>query len=250
MKKSVKILIGVFIFIIIAIGTYIVVDKFMLENKKVDLNENENNVVEVVVQNKVDNKEDNNIVNDTTSNNINQNTVENIAISNTTSTQSSSNNINKNIEIDLNNRFLALGYAPNFERISELTNEDLVSVAGAAIYSGFISVPNKVNDTNTEKLYSVEDIRGAVYAIFGKELTKDVSSGLLIFKDGKYVLNPADGDSIPSRAEIIEADAAAGTAYYTIDLYKKDVYENEEKDGQYLISISNINNMVTSKKIN
>jgi len=142
---------------------------------------------------------------------------------------------------------ILIGAVP-FESGVDLSTDKKLEIVYNALNAGKISEFKDRKGENNKVEYTVEEVNGIVYSLFGVSLKENKSYGDAFVYDGeKYVLqlnNEKDNDLV---AKNIEYDVAAGTAYINYDLYQKS-NSGEVYKGSYAIGKNKESSFIKSKK--
>ena len=234
MKKSIKNIIIIILMISVVFGVYYFIDKVANRYRWGTANEN---VVESTVDNEITKGNGEN--NESNEEQDSEELVEN--------KKTQSNDIKK-IELSDEELIDILIDVEPFDSGIELSTEKKLAIVYNALNENKINAYKNRGEGQAKVEYSVSEINGIVYSLFGVALSENKSYGTSFeFKDGKYILEHSDrGESFPV-AKNLTRDAAAGSAYISYDLYYVE-NGNEIKKGRYEIGISGITSFVTSKK--
>ena len=237
MKKGLKIFIIILFLVIVGLVTYIITDKIV--NKP----QESNNTVTTTNSTDYGNTVVNTTVDNTAKNEKN--------VANTTNdTKNNSKDDARRIEISDDEVLDILLKAKEFERVSDLTDQDKLEIVYHALNEKKVKAySNRKHPTNDGIVeFTKEEINGIVYSIFGVKLDKFESwEDGLVYKDGKYTLYYSDGGGDTYVAKNIERDSAAGTAYTEYDLYYSDMDATPVNKGRFVIARSGVTSFVSSK---
>ena len=233
MKNNLKTIIIIISLIVVAFGTYKLIDKVVYKKKWEWQNQNTANVEQ-------SNQSDEKIENTTEPNKEENNKQED------NEEKSDKKDVKELKKITISDEELVdiLIDAKPFEDVSEISTEEMLTIVYNALNENKIKAYKDRRKDKAKVEYTEGEVNGIVNSIFGTKLKENKSVGTsFTYKDGVYTLEHSDrGDEIPE-AKNIESDVAAGTMYINYDLYV-----NGNLKGSYAIGKSNVTKYVTCKK--
>lgn len=237
MKNNFKTIIIIISLVVVAFGTYKLIDKVVYQKKwewqqQSSTNTEQANQSSEKVENTTEqNKEENNEQEDNKE-------------------KSEKKDVKELKKITISDEELVdiLIDAKPFEDVSEISTEEMLTIVYNALNENKIEAYKNRGKDKAKVEYTEGEVNGIVNSIFGTKLKENKSLGTsFTYKNGIYTLEHSDrGESVPV-AKNIENDVAAGTRYINYDLYMS-TNGKEELKGSYAIGINNNGSKVVKCK--